>query len=186
MHPNVFWSYLSVETQRGTDVLSVTASQGHCQAYCTPLCHMETNPSQWRPVKFMMRCSCQVAFSLRVSWLMFLLEVLQTDGSAGCLWSRAVSRFSALKIILNHSTTCPIYTEVQVVCVCVCASVQCIWWFIGKTVVCVHVRLFQWLYTCYPDVQCDPTLLSLSCLKQFQMACGVQTLCRRKRPTKLP
>lgn len=155
MHPNVFWSYLSVETQRGTDVLSVTASQGHCQAYCTPLCHMETNPSQWRPVKFMMRCSCQVAFSLRVSWLMFLLEVLQTDGSAGCLWSRAVSRFSALKIILNHSTTCPIYTEVQVVCVCVCASVQCIWWFI----VCMCV--------CFND--CIPAILMSSVIQHFYL-----------------
>lgn len=48
---------------------------------------------------------------------MFLLEVFQTDGSTGCLWFRAVSRFSPLKIILNHSTTCPIYIEVQVACV---------------------------------------------------------------------
>lgn len=38
------------------------------------------------------------------------------DGSTGCLWSRAVSHFSPLKIILNHSATCPIYTDVQVVC----------------------------------------------------------------------
>ncbi len=60
--------------------------------------------------------------SLCVSWLMFLLEVFQTDGSTGCLWSHAVSRFSPLKIIINHSATCPIYIEVQVVCVQVYSS----------------------------------------------------------------
>lgn len=40
----------------------------------------------------------------------------------------------------------------------------------------------EWLYVCLPDVQRDPTLWSLSCLKQFQMTCRVQTHCRRKRP----
>lgn len=42
------------------------------------------------------------------------------------------------------------------------------------------------MYVCPPDVQCDPTLSSPSCLKQFQMTCRVQTHCRRKRPRRAP
>lgn len=53
------------------------------------------------------------------SWLMFFLEVFHTDGSPGCLWSRAVSRFSPPKIFLCHSKTWPIFIRIQVVCVCV-------------------------------------------------------------------
>lgn len=46
---------------------------------------------------------------------MFLLEDFQADVSAGCLWSRAVSRFSPLKDYRKRLHSLPIYAEVQVV-----------------------------------------------------------------------
>lgn len=51
----------------------------------------------------------------------------------------------------------------------------------GERRPCVRVPVLWWMYTCLPGVRCDPTLLSPACLKQIQMACGVQTRCRRKR-----
>lgn len=89
-----------------------------------------------------------------------------------------------LKMTLNHSTTCSIYTPMQVV------SEQQLstfdndsqWWRkkTKRLSACVYKVVF--VNDIHPGVWCNPVLLSLLCLKHFHLTCRVQTPSRRKRP----
>lgn len=179
MHPNIFWSYLVAHRLKRplSGLLYSSLSHGNKPVIVT---------------------AGQVYDALQLSSSFFsaclLIDVFTGGLSDG--WLRRMSlvprciTFLCLEDYLKSLHNLPyLYRGPGGVCVYVqvfSASV-----FDGllekQLCVCVWVRVrVQWLYTCYPDVQCDPTLLSLSCLKQFQMACGVQTNCRRKRPTELP
>lgn len=116
-------------------------------------------------------------FSLCVSWLMFLLEDFQTDGSRGCLWSCAVSRFSPLEDYLKSlRKPARFYTAGPGGGVRTSAARSCVWWLMVYRV-CVHD---------------DIPALSMSSvtqhfyLEQLHIACWVQTHCGRKRPNWAP
>lgn len=77
-----------------------------------------------------------------------------------------------------------LYRRAGNMCVCLCVYDNMVLYGLSlyETQWCVCVMIIYLL----PDVHCNPTLLSLSCLTEFQIACGVQTATGGRRPTVFP